>query len=307
MKKQRDLIQLAILTVLGFGILAALTLPELSSSKPQYTPVEISLFLREGDMALTSNTRLGMEAAALAHGAELRFVTPPAVESHESQMLLIQREIEGGANILIISPIDPTALEKEPIDLPFLTIESEVEGAILFAAPNNDEIGRQLAQAILVDGNHGSVLLVDSAARRTGVSQRLEQCSATLTGAGGSVISCTQAELINGNLDLSQLDAIVAPDYQTTLALSSWESNQAIRHNIYGVGGTTDIAAYLERGTLQATVTWSEYAIGYLTVQRAVEVVTGAIATPFPTPAITTIRGETIYDPDNQKLLFPVV
>ncbi len=307
MKRRRDLIQLSILAVLGLGVLLALILPELPSIQPQYETVEISLFLREGEMSITSNTRLGMEEAALNFGAELRFVTPPTQETHENQLALIQREVEGGADLLIISPIDPTALGQEEISTSFFTIESQVEGASLFASPDNSQIGDQLAQAILADNHQGLVLLVNSADTRTGVTERIEQCKAILLEAGLPVLTCTQSTLTEPDMDFSQVVAIVAADYQTTLSLSSWAASQTIHHCLYGVGGTTEIAAYLERGTLQATVTWSEYALGYLTVQRAVEEATGVLDASFSIPTITTIRGETIYDPDNQKLLFPVV
>ncbi len=306
MSKKRDLIQLAILVVLGLGVLAALMLPQISENTNQHPTAEISLFLREGDMALTSNTRLGMEAAALSYGAQLRFVTPPSEETHSQQMTLIQREIDGGADLLILSPIDPTAMGEEDIPLPFITVESEVAGALLCAAPDHSAIGSQLADAILEDGIQGTVLFIDNAGARTGITQRIDQCKADLTAAGRTVTTCSQLALTNG-LDLTEIAAIVAPDYQTTLALANWESNQRLHHRIYGVGGTTDIAAYLEQGTLQATVAWSEYAIGYLTIQQAVEAVMGIAQSPFSPPNITTIRGDTIYEPDNQKLLFPVV
>lgn len=308
MRKRRDFIQLAILAVLGLGVVFALVLPEFPNSQTSYTYVEISVFLQEGDIALTSNTRLGMEAAAADYGAQLRFVTPPAEENHDSQMALISREIEGGSDALIVSPIDPAAMEESIYDMeiPVIALESEVTGATLSITPDNSALGAQVAQGVLEDGHSGTILLLDTAGSRTGVWERIDQCRATLEEAGCIVVTASLSQLTEG-YDLWDIDAIVALDYQSTLSMASWENSQAIHHQLYGVGGSTDIAAYLERGILQATVTWSDYATGYLAVQRAVESAQGLLLTAVPTPTLTTIRGETIYDSDNQKLLFPVI
>ncbi len=312
MKNRRDLIQLAILAVLGLGVIFALVLPEFPDAQSQYSYVEISVFLQEGDIALTSNTRLGMEEAAADYGAQLRFVTPPDQEDHASQLTLMSREIDGGADALIVSPIDPTALalDMEEIDLPVISLESQVATAALSITPDNIALGQQVAQSLLDDGLVGpdiQILLLDTAGTRTGVAERIAQCRATLEATDCTVVTCTLAALIDGDYDLTGVDAIVALDYQSTLSMAGWENSQAIHHQLYGVGGSTDIAAYLERGILQATVTWSEYATGYLAVQRAVESAMGLALTPISTPTLSTIRGETIYDPDNQKLLFPVL
>ena len=74
---------------------------------------------------------------------------------------------------------------------------------------------------------------------------------------------------------------------------------------LYGVGGTAAIAGCLERGTLSAVAAWSDYAAGYLAVEGAVRAARREELSTQPL-AFSMIRGEDMYDPDNQKLLFPV-
>ena len=74
---------------------------------------------------------------------------------------------------------------------------------------------------------------------------------------------------------------------------------------LYGVGSTGPIAAALERGSLAASAVWSDFAAGYLAVEGAVRTARGEDWQPQPL-AFSILRGEDIYEPDNQKLLFPV-
>ena len=50
---------------------------------------------------------------------------------------------------------------------------------------------------------------------------------------------------------------------------------------------------------------WSDYAAGYLAVESAVKAVRGEKIETELLP-FSVVRGEDIYDPDNEKLLFPV-
>lgn len=303
--KKNALIQLGILGLLGLGVILTLILPDLPTTSSQQSLVEISLFLQETDMALASNTRLGMEAAAMDYGGELRFITPATDITQQSQLDNILREVEGGADALVVAPVDATLGEAlGEIDIPVVTMESQLEGDALFLSPDNSIIGELLAQAVLGDTQEGdSILVLDTAEGRTGISDRLDALIQTLALGGRNVRICSLEEV---DILAATVSAIVALDDETTIQLASWQASQTIGHAIYGVGGTSEIASYLERGVLEATVAWSDYAVGYLAVQNAIQM---ALQQPITTTTIiiTVIRGETIYDTDNQKMLFPVV
>ncbi len=305
-KPTKGLIQLSVLGVLGLGVILTLILPELPTGQTKQGVIEISIFVDERDMALYTNTRLGMEAAAMDFGAELRFITP-GEEDHDTQLENILREVEGGAQALVVAPVDAQALgvALTDVEIPVITMESEMEGSQLVISPDNQAVGMQLAQAVMEDLPQGStVLVLDTAGQRTGLQQRLDGCVAALEGAGYTVVL---ASLQEGESQKLQVEAVVAVDDETTLTVAQWQFDQEARPALYGVGGTSEIAAYLEQGILRATVGWSDYAAGYLAVQQGAAAATGQGVDDSHTLVITTIRGETIYDPDNQKLLFPVV
>ena len=169
---------------------------------------------------------------------------------------------------------------------------------------------RQLAEAVLADWTGGTVLLLDTAGESTGVDARLDGAEAVLTQAGVPVLRQTAApdRLATGLQLLSSVKEAAA-----IMAFEPYATEQTIRaveagglgQLIYGVGVSTYVVGALERGSMTAVAAWSDYAAGYLAAEGAIRLARGeqyaAEALPF-----TIVRGEDIYEPDNQKLLFPV-
>lgn len=315
MKKRRnDLIQLAILVVLGTAVVLSLVLPQLPGREREVQLLELSVIFRETDTALWSNTRLGMEQAAGDLGAELRFLTLTHTGDSDEQADLIRREVEGGAGALLVVPADPEHLGKQLSETagscPVVSIESPMEGAGMVVAPDNEVLGRQLAEAVLDDWTGGTVLLLDTAGESTGVDARLDGAEAVLTEAGVPVLRQTAApdRLATGLQLLSSVKEAAA-----IMAFEPYATEQTIRaveagglgQLIYGVGVSTYVVGALERGSMTAVAAWSDYAAGYLAAEGAIRLAReeqyAAEALPF-----TIVRGEDIYEPDNQKLLFPV-
>lgn len=294
-KLHRNVIQLAILAILGLSAVLSLLLPQLSTAQQQQTMVEISLFVGTDDMAFGANTRLGMEQAASDFGAQLRFVSPGDEQTHQSQMTQMTREIEGGAVGVVVTPADSQALVTEDLGVEMITLQSTV-GDWMCVTPDNEIIGQALAKAVMADLETGTVFILDTALARQGLVERRESCVALLKDAGYNVI------IGSGLLQMPvTADAVVALECEATLTLATLEG----AYLSYGVGGTDQIAAQLERGYLTASVAWSEYASGYLAVSVLVSNINGQTLEPIEL-FITTIRKENLYDADHQKLLFPV-
>ena len=104
-----------------------LLLPQMSGLHRRPQPLELSVIIREQDSSLWTNTRMGMEQAAGELGAELRFLTLATANDGREQWELLQREIEQGADALVVAPADPAAVLKclgaFNHDLPLVTEE----------------------------------------------------------------------------------------------------------------------------------------------------------------------------------------
>lgn len=306
-KTKRDIVQLVILVVLGGAVLLSLLLPRIMGWLQYTPPLEISVVIRESDSTLWADARQGMEAAAGELGAELRFLTLSDTNDADGQRQLLEREQEGGADALVVVPADAEPLDME---LPVVAMETPVEGAALAVAPDNRQLGIQLAQALLEDWTEGPVVLLDTGCPGTGVSQRAAAALETLEAAGVPAQLKTVALDAAGQsirpLAQEPMAWIMAFEPAATELAVGEKEELGMSHPLYGVGVSSRVASGLERGTIQAAAVWSDYAAGYLAVQGAIQAARGQ-APQTASLSFSVVRGEDIYEPENQKLLFPVV
>ena len=309
------LIQTGVLFVLGGMMIAALIVPETSLLRTESPPLTVSVVIRENDSSLWGNTRLGMEQAANTLGVDLRFLTPADSNSSEEQHELMLREIERDSDAIIVAPADSAAcgalIAGSKQFPPVISMESAVDRAYTGIYPENGTLGSALARTLAEDLPSGSVvLLLNTAPASSGVVRRLESASRTLQEAGMRVVvqpwdaaspEASLPDLINDR----KAAAIIAFEPYATQKAAAAAETMASPPRIYGVGATNYIVAALERGTITAVAAWNEYAAGYLAVQQAV-LAAGKSSPTGQALSFYLIRREDIYDPENQKLLFPV-
>lgn len=300
--KKSNLIQIGILAVLGLAVVLSLVVPQLFRGRGTPQLLSLSVLLRDTDSSGWTAARQGMEQAADELGAELRFLTLSTANDSAEQESLLLREIEGGAAALVVVPADPEAPNDDlrrwmPV-CPIVTLESPMEGAADVVAPDNAALGRRLAEALLEDWDGGEVLLLDTAGRCTGVTDRLAAAEETLAAAG---IPSRRSEYLEDGAAW-----VMAFEPAATQRAAERKEAEGRTFALYGVGTATAITAQLERGTIAAMAAWSDYAAGYLAVRRAVNAARGEEGEAGPLP-FSILRGEDIYAPENQKLLFPIM
>ena len=300
--KKSNLIQIGILAVLGLAVVLSLVVPQLFRGRGAPQLLSLSVLLRDTDSSGWTAARQGMEQAADELGAELRFLTLSTANDSAEQESLLLREIEGGAAALVVVPADPEAPNDDlrrwmPV-CPIVTLESPMEGAADVVAPDNAALGRRLAEALLEDWDGGEVLLLDTAGRCTGVTDRLAAAEETLAAAG---IPSRRSEYLEDGAAW-----VMAFEPAATQRAAERKEAEGRTFALYGVGTATAITAQLERGTIAAMAAWSDYAAGYLAVRRAVNAARGEEGEAGPLP-FSILRGEDIYAPENQKLLFPIM
>ena len=303
--RKNTTVEIAILGVLGAFALLCLAAPQLLRDREPRQLLSVSVLLRDTDSSGWTVARQGMEQAADELGAELRFLTLASYSDSGEQNELLLREIDGGAEGLVVVPADAAALRDALLQrdgaCPVVALESAVEGCAGVVAPDNALLGRCLAQALLEDWDGGRVLLLEPAPGCAGVVQRLEAAQAALEEAG--VPARRAPELPRDGLDGKW---VLAFDPSSTQQAAEWKAAEQRAFALYGVGSSTAITAHLEQGTIAAIAAWSDYAAGYLAVRQVVESTRGAEEELAPL-AFSILRKEDIYAPENQKLLFPIM
>ena len=301
---KNNLVEIAILGVLGLLVILSILIPQLLRDRGEPKLLSLSVLLRDTDSAAFAAARQGMEQAADELGAELRFLSPTVPSDSREQAELLRREVEGGADALIAVPADVDSLRAALGQLsappPVVSLGPELADSAGTVAPDSGEVGRQLARALLEDWDGGRVLLLDNRASCPEAGPRLEAAREELTRAGVSVE--TASDLPEGRVEA---DWVMAFEPGATRRAAGRKTAEGERFALYGAGASTAVTAQLERRTISAVAAWSDYAAGYLAVRQAVQAVRERPEELEPL-SFSIVRGEDIYAPDNQKLLFPV-
>lgn len=316
--KRRVLLQLGIPLLILCALFLLLAYPADRTLRPQPL-LEVSVILRETDVNLWTNTRQGMEQAAVDLDVELRFLTPARDNDAAQQAELLDREASGGAQAVVLVPADREVLAQAVADLsgklPVVSLETDMtqDGAVCFVGTDNEALGRSLGEAVLRGvAEGGTVILLDSVPGDNAVAQRLAGARSVLEAAGRTVEICrpegdqTIAQALEAALTQTNAGAVAAFEASALEAAAQIRTEEQTPL-LYGMGATAEVAAGLEQGKIAATAAKNEFAAGYLAVEAAVESIRTTDGAESQTLPFFMVRRENMYDPDYQKLLFPVI
>lgn len=303
-----------VLPLIGLSILFWLLAFAPGERKNQPALLEMSVILRDGDGAV-STMRRGMEQAAEDLNVELRFLTPTADNSAIEQTQLLERETAGGTQAILLLPADRgvlgEAVSAAAGRTALVTVETDMTewGAGAAVTMDHQALGEALGEAAC-NGvpTGGTVLLLDSLPGDNGIRERLEAAREVLEREGRQVREYQWSgdeTLFADILRIERPGAIIAFEAAALAEVAELSRGENFPL-LYGCGSTTGIAAALEKGRVTAIAAVNVFSAGYLAVEAAASLARHEDWTGAPTVAFSVVRQETMYESDNQKLLFPV-
>lgn len=304
-----------VLPLIGLSVLFWLLAFAPGEKHHQPPLLEMSVILRDGDGAV-STMRKGMEQAAQDLNVELRFLIPAEDNSAAQQAQLLEREVTGAASAVLLIPADREALgdavSAAAGKTTLVTVETDMTawGAAASITMDHQELGAALGAAAL-NGvpEGGTVLLLDSLPGDNGIRERMEAAKAVLERGG------RQARVYKWDPDTTSLPdilrierprAIIAFEAAALADVAELSRGEDAFPLLYGCGSTASIAAALEKGRVTAITAVNVFSAGYLAVEAAAALARHEDWTAAAPVAFSIVRQETMYDSDNQKLLFPV-
>ena len=304
-----------VLPLIGLSVLFWLLAFAPGEKHHQPPLLELSVILRDGDGAV-STMRKGMEQAAQDLNVELRFLIPTEDNSAAQQAQLLEREVAGAAPAVLLIPADREALgdavSAAAGKTTLVTVETDMTawGAAASITMDHQELGAALGAAAL-NGvpEGGTVLLLDSLPGDNGIRERMEAAKAVLERGG------RQARVYKWDPDTTSLPdilrierprAIIAFEAAALADVAELSRGEDAFPLLYGCGSTASIAAALEKGRVTAITAVNVFSAGYLAVEAAAALARHEDWTAAAPVAFSIVRQETMYDSDNQKLLFPV-
>lgn len=267
--------------------------------------------------------RYGLEMSAQDHGAEVFVVSTGTSLTVEEERELIETEIRGGADAVIVKPVPGILIEEMLRDMgvriPVLLIDSpEDEEQLLsqlsIVEADNYEMGKTLAEEVEEDygqnlrGKTIGILSMtgnfySSAERERGFREALAESGALIRWTLRSPMDEEDNALL---MKQPEVDLVAAfDDDSLTEAGKCFAAGGLHGARIYGIGHSTEATYYLDTGMAECLVVPDEFNLGYQSMTEAVKSLSaryGGVEDQAVTH--TVIRRETLFTEDNQEILF---
>ncbi len=311
--KNKNIVHLAALCIIAALLLLTIFVPQITFAES--VPVNITVIMRENDEKLLSNIKLGMESAAQELGGELEIIHPTVSNRHEIQIELIQNAIESKADAIVLQPADSELIKEyflqNPTSVPVVFIEFASDNT--YVGPNNEEIGKLLAQGALT-ATEQQIILLKTSEQSQAINMRFESCYNELLNANRqiTVLRCDTSTMyikLPAMLQKTGAKTVIAFEQSATKDMFLTSMDSGIKElNLYGIGLEGDVIQGMEQKHVAGVVVWNEYAQGYTATQIAISKIK---ADPNLLPEseqipFKLIRGNEIYEKENERLLFPV-
>lgn len=268
--------------------------------------------------------REGLKQAARDHHVQLNIVSTGELSALEDEKALIEREKENGARGIIIQMCDGeeaqsfTQIQEAAGIVDILLVETDVEPEGVFPAviPDNYEIGRMIAVSLREDEKNPegkNIGILSGNRERLSQKQRLNGFLEAMEGSGANIIwEIGNHEAMQTALTEEQLQNV-----EILVALENDETERAVDYllepetpscPLYGVGCSEKNVYYLDKKLINVLIVPNEFHMGYESVAvMAAQLQEHITAQQNTMVNFLVVRPETMYEEDNQKLLFPLV
>ena len=280
---------------------------------------KVSVILENAGDSQWSALKYGLKMAAEEEGIELAVVDVEEGLDAEAQKKVFEREIEDGADALIVQPAldknDQEVLKKIEKRVPVMLVGYEAEkGETRYDLPvikeDNYEMGQALAEEMLKDfeGNIEEkkigLLLASTdsnmlSSRECGFKDALEDKNA-------NILELSLDSLLDREENTeSKVDIVIALDDSNLTAIGEYlASSQPHGELLYGIGQSTEAIYYLDKGIAECVVVPDEFNVGYQSLSEVARKLDHYFENmKKQTVSYSVIRKETLFSKENQELL----
>ena len=284
---------------------------------------KVSVIIQNSDDGQWSAFKYGLRMAAEDLKLEMFVVSTGGPLTVEEEKNLIEREIENGADAVIVQPALGDDAEKMllkmekkvPVMLVEYTASKDKEASVLpTAEPDNYAMGTALAEELLKDYNgnlNGKTLgILQETDNTEAARNRREGFTDVLKDSGVKIswsVSGPFGEKEENFLEIQpRVDFVVALD-DNSLITAGKDSAAKNLHGalVYGIGNSTEAVYYLDTGIAECLVVPDAFNVGYQSLTETAE----GLKKYFykmqdRTVSYTVIRRDTLFSKENQEVLF---
>ena len=280
------------------------------------TMPRVSVIVEDSSNERWTAFRLGIDQAAREYGVDVAFIASPEFESAQDQKNLISQEAAGGADALILSLYDSemTDIGTNTMKTVFVETDGIRDSSAGSAAvvPSGRKMGEALGEMLLKkSGPAPYVSVFIGNLLRYSEKEMLQGLTETVEGAGGSILLIeTDREYMMTALTRSkEADAIaVLEDPLLMRAAELSVSEELPGGRLFGIGCSPSNISYLDRGVISGMIIPNEFTMGYQSLAQLSRCLSNDIPVMKDIEiGFSGVLTEEVHDPENEKLLFPVV
>ena len=280
------------------------------------TMPRVSVIVEDSSNERWTAFRLGIDQAAREYGVDVAFIASPEFESAQDQKNLISQEAAGGADALILSLYDSemTDIGTNTMKTVFVETDGIRDNSAGSAAvvPSGRKMGEALGEMLLKkSGPAPYVSVFIGNLLRYSEKEMLQGLTETVEGAGGSILLIeTDREYMMTALPRSrEADAIaVLEDPLLMRAAELSVSEELPGGRLFGIGCSPSNISYLDRGVISGMIIPNEFTMGYQSLAQLSRCLSNDIPVMKDIEiGFSGVLTEEVHDPENEKLLFPVV
>ena len=241
----------------------------------------VSVILDDTTDESYQNFKKGVDRAAIELNADVSMITLYEGGDASQQIERMAREQQDGARALIVMPVEESALESaladKRVQIPLVLVNAELPRDKVSAVVSTDYDAMGGCEIKKFE-RHG-----DGSIRKI-VEELVYPESAQ------AVIIALDAETL---LETAQIlaDSSVYPEHVSGL---------------YGRGTATPLLNYLDRGVISGLSVTDDFSTGYLSVRRAVEILSNQKTEEATVLESYYIRKEDLRSPEFEKMLYPI-
>ena len=274
------------------------------------------------------NVLRGVNAAATEYNISITFDGPASEEDYTAQNAMITAAVARGDDAIVLSAIDydksaDAVNAAVAAGVAVIMIDSDVnsERTSAFIGTDNYEAGYlagEAASELLADkhaGEKAKIGLVNYAPYSANGQEREAGFRAYIEEYGGEIIDCINAESNTESATAGALSLLEAhPEINVIVGFNEWMTlgiGCAIRvlglsDDVIAIGFDSNVVSIgmLETGEMDALMVQNPFAIGYLGVRSAAELLSGKDIDPQIITSTTVITKDNMFDEENQRILF---
>ena len=291
-----------------------------TESKP---PKHVSMIVYGDDSERWENMYEGAYLVCKEQNAQLSLLTMMSENDVNEQEEIIEREIEDGADALLIAPCDSSVIkhfiDQKELKIPVVYIETVDSASFtdVNIAPDDYGMGYSLGEELVNnESDIVTVAIISENTARDSVIQREKGLRDAIDGKVGKIIDWSRDEaaansnsrtFIQKEIVSEATDVIVAFDNTTTDALLDALSNLNKSSKVYSIS-TSNKAVYNVYNTEIIALEYpDEFSMGYLAAVNALDRSYAMKKYLNKKIEYRMVKKENMYDEENQTLIFPFV